>query len=485
MATYTNYPIFQVNAAQPNILIILDNSKSMNFPAYGEWRGAGQDITDPYAGGPSSKTIKTGIRQSADDAEESVTTGAIDLTGGVLDLIKSGSVNQVVGLRFQNLDIPQGATITSAFIKVKSASKLSSTASLTIKGESNDNAAAITSSSHNISSRPDTASSVTWSSIAGWKSNVFYTTPDLTPIVQEIVNRSGWSAANSMLFKFTGSGVRQALSFDGDHYNPPLLVISYTYVPPTPIQYYGYFDPAARYTYSSNAFVRSATGEWSGNWLNWLCMRRLDVLRKVLMGGLATSRMGSGNQTNIGETPDDSSLYYQKWFTNSGTGADSVSPYSGMRCYGVKGGSLYVGEDATDADPYSGSSASYNIKVQKEEAYEPGDFGPDHNLAGVLQRVGSQARWGNEFFNYGTGANQSGGRIVSPIGTNMTSLITDLQNSHSNSLTPLGEAYYVAMQYFRQQPLQSGLDYPNNALPKQRRRPVGSKMRQELCSFTH
>lgn len=86
MATYTNYPIFQVNAVQPNILIILDNSKSMNYPAYGEWRGAGQDIADPYAGGPSSKTIQTGIRQSADDAEESVTTGAIDLTGESLIL---------------------------------------------------------------------------------------------------------------------------------------------------------------------------------------------------------------------------------------------------------------------------------------------------------------------------------------------------------------------------------------------------------------
>ena len=75
-------------------------------------------------------------------------------------------------------------------------------------------------------------------------------------------------------------------------------------------------------------------------------MRRLDVLRKVLMGGLATSRPGTGNQTNIGDTPDDATIYYQKWFTNSGTGATSVSPYSGARCFGIKDGYLYVGEDA-------------------------------------------------------------------------------------------------------------------------------------------
>ena len=71
-----------------------------------------------------------------------------------------------------------------------------------------------------------------------------------------------------------------------------MLIVSYTFIPPTPIQYYGYFDPSSRYTYNSNDFVRSANGEWSGNWLNWLSMRRIDVLRKVLMGGLATSRQG-------------------------------------------------------------------------------------------------------------------------------------------------------------------------------------------------
>jgi Tfp pilus assembly protein FimT len=37
----------------------------------------------------------------------------------------------------------------------------------------------------------------------------------------------------------------------------------------------------------------------------WLTMRRVDVARKVLMGGLATARTGGGNQTNIGETPSE------------------------------------------------------------------------------------------------------------------------------------------------------------------------------------
>ena len=63
--------------------------------------------------------------------------------------------------------------------------------------------------------------------------------------------------------------------------------------------YYGYFEPHKKYAYGSNVFVRNDTGSWDGNFLNWLTMRRIDITRKVLMGGLATSRQGTGNQTNI------------------------------------------------------------------------------------------------------------------------------------------------------------------------------------------
>ncbi len=37
-ADYDCYPIFQANAVTPNILIMLDNSGSMNFNAYGTYK---------------------------------------------------------------------------------------------------------------------------------------------------------------------------------------------------------------------------------------------------------------------------------------------------------------------------------------------------------------------------------------------------------------------------------------------------------------
>lgn len=58
------------------------------------------------------------------------------------------------------------------------------------------------------------------------------------------------------------------------------------------IDYYGYFDPYKCYEYQGGIFVpvkktqdKYCNGEWSGNFLNWLTMSRLDLIRKVLYGG--------------------------------------------------------------------------------------------------------------------------------------------------------------------------------------------------------
>lgn len=217
-------------------------------------------------------------------------------------------------------------------------------------------------------------------------------------------------------------------------------------------KYYGYFEPYKKYTYSSNQFVRDTGGNWDGNFLNWLAMRRIDVARKVLMGGKATSRTGGGNQTNIGEDPAQSGRDFTKVYNDT----DGVTPFSAGTNYSyvVDDGNFYV------------DGSTYIIRVKKDITLsdEASSF-VDGNIAGVLQKIGSKARWGNEFFNYGTGNNGSGGYIASTIGTNMTSLITDLENTGCDTWTPLAEAYYVAMQYFKQEEVQSGLDYPNNAVP--------------------
>lgn len=108
--------------------------------------------------------------------------------------------------------------------------------------------------------------------------------------------------------------------------------------------YYGYFVPTARYTYSNDRFVRDdANGDWSGNFLNWLTMRRVDVTRKVLIGGLASTRNGSGSERLIGEDPTLGSRWLNLWrFLKIIEDPGGYSPYDSRHFYKLEGGDLEV-----------------------------------------------------------------------------------------------------------------------------------------------
>jgi len=68
-------------------------------------------------------------------------------------------------------------------------------------------------------------------------------------------------------------------------------------------RYFGYFDSDSKYRYDTSTgkrfFVVDDAGDWDGNFLNWLSMRRMDVVRKVLVGGKVRDRSG---ETIDGET---------------------------------------------------------------------------------------------------------------------------------------------------------------------------------------
>ncbi|MGB5049993.1 MAG: S8 family peptidase, partial [Caldilineaceae bacterium] len=175
------------------------------------------------------------VASSSDDAEEggSGSDNAGEVYRGSTDLelvYDEGRGNQIVGIRFQNLAVPQNATITNAYLtfaalSADSGNSNSGSTSLTIRGEAADNAATFTSAKYSISNRPVTVASVPWNP-PSWNKNTNYHTPSLQTVVQEIVNRDSWSSGNSMVFVITGYGSRSASSFDGSG-NPPKLVIDW------------------------------------------------------------------------------------------------------------------------------------------------------------------------------------------------------------------------------------------------------------------
>ena len=225
-------------------------------------------------------------------------------------------------------------------------------------------------------------------------------------------------------------------------------------------EYYGYFESYKKYTYSHPKFERDVAGDWDGNFLNWAVMRRIDVARKVIVGGLS-----QGNQVVEGEDPGNT--LGGSWdFTVDTSQTDDwgVTPYPNKRFYFYVHGGYF---DFKYYDSGWSSSTTYTIKVQKESAFsdEAQSF-HEGELAGVLQKVGDQARWGNEWFNYGTGNDKSGGRVVNTVDSgNLTSMIEALSSEPGSTYTPLGEAYYTAVQYYKQENPDTTLDYKTTHVP--------------------
>ncbi|CAA6819376.1 MAG: Unknown protein [uncultured Thiotrichaceae bacterium] len=176
-----------------------------------------------------TESIQIAISSSSDDAEES-STGSVSLSSSDLELTEDGGV-QTVGMRFTDINLPQGAVISRAYVQFQVDETSSASTQLLIEGEATDNPLTFTSSNNNISNRQRTSANVSWTPVAWPATNARGSdqqTPDLRSIVQELVGRSGWSAGQAMVFIVSGTGERTAESFNGDAAAAPTLHIEYS-----------------------------------------------------------------------------------------------------------------------------------------------------------------------------------------------------------------------------------------------------------------
>lgn len=185
-------------------------------------------------------TVEARVTASLDDAEEQVGTGTVNPSSDDLELTVDGSTQQLVGMRFTRLSIPQGATITRAYVQFTVDEAKNVPGSLTIKGQAADNAPAFAKVANNISARATTAASANWTPPA-WTAvgaaGADQQTPDLKAVVQEIVDRSGWVSGNALALVITGTGRRVAVAYDGVKTSAPLLRVEYSAGEAPPEQY--------------------------------------------------------------------------------------------------------------------------------------------------------------------------------------------------------------------------------------------------------
>jgi hypothetical protein len=194
---------------------------------------AAPDVFYLHDSDTQSGTINVQVGASTDDAEESLGDGGMDLTSSDLELIREGaSNNQEVGLRFLGITVPQGAKITNAYIEFEADEADTETTNLLFWGQDSDDTTTFTSTDNDITDRPKTTASAAWNDAPEWVIDTRYQTPDLSAVIQEIVDRTGWTSGNSMVVIVNGSGQRVADSYDKSGAYPALLHIDYSVVDP-------------------------------------------------------------------------------------------------------------------------------------------------------------------------------------------------------------------------------------------------------------
>ncbi len=164
---------------------------------------------------PPHRVVR-GIQAQNDDAEEyinstasgaSVQQGTMkSLTDSDLELgteTDSGSPGldwQVIAVQYDTLGIPQGATITSAKItfEVQNSGMAWTSNDFTILAEAGDDASVFSTEPNNITDRARSAASVAWVPDALPAVNAKVETPDITTLIQEVVDRPGWSDDNRL-----------------------------------------------------------------------------------------------------------------------------------------------------------------------------------------------------------------------------------------------------------------------------------------------
>ncbi len=158
------------------------------------------------------------IENADDDAQENAFDGSVVLDDKSLTL--GSHNNALLGLRFRDIKIPKGSVVTSAYLQFSAHGKNNSTQdnNLSIAIEDSDNSAPFSSSNENISSRKRLANEVSWRIQSAWdkvnENGEQQRSPNLTVLLQQIVNKSSWRSGNAVSFILTGDNVRYAHSYE-------------------------------------------------------------------------------------------------------------------------------------------------------------------------------------------------------------------------------------------------------------------------------
>jgi len=166
----------------------------------------------------NSAKLSTGIpvAEAEDDAEEGE-DGEVNTSSSDLEMVLDDS-EQIVGLRFNKIHIASTSEIRLASIQFTAHAVNDEETELDIHAEMVGTALPFAQSKKNLSSRVKTATSVSWKPApwtkAGERSET-QRTPNLAPLIQEVVQHPDWKPGNAIVWLIRGKGKRVATAFAG------------------------------------------------------------------------------------------------------------------------------------------------------------------------------------------------------------------------------------------------------------------------------
>jgi len=147
------------------------------------------------------------VGASSDDCYRRLTTSLFELTDWSLYAggppSTSTSLHQYgSGMRFTGLTIPNGATITSAYLKVVCRlNKAGTVVNTKISAEDVDSAPTFADDADAFDTRYNnhTTEMVNWDAIPAWTAGIEYTSPNIGTVIKEIVDRTEWESGNDIV----------------------------------------------------------------------------------------------------------------------------------------------------------------------------------------------------------------------------------------------------------------------------------------------
>ena len=189
-------------------------------------------VTTPQ---PTPQTLTRIISQSSDDAGLNPSSCTFSTSWNEVYLGQCANGQPITsGFRFTNINIPYGSQIQEAYLEFTVDGTYAIPVVVTFFGEANGNAPPF-SSSNRPDNRALTMANANWNVTNTWTLGDIHNSPNITTLIQEIVNRSDWTSGNAIAI---------IMSDAGSTANQHRRVIGYDRIDPT----HGYngIDHAAR-----------------------------------------------------------------------------------------------------------------------------------------------------------------------------------------------------------------------------------------------